>query len=70
MSKRFGFSAIADDVRIGRVEAKGKVAALKAAKAKFPKYTVTKVVPYMGHMTLHDAYGHLKGFKSSGNFRG
>jgi hypothetical protein len=62
MSKRYGFTAIVDDVRIGRVDAKGLVAAWKAARAKYPKYTVTGVVPYMGHTTLHDVYGHLKGF--------
>jgi len=70
MSKRYGFSMVVDDVRIGRVDAKGLVAAKKVAKAKYPKYTVTKVIPYMGHMTLHDVYGHLKGSRSSGVTRG
>lgn len=61
---------VVDDVRLGRVDVKGKGAALKVAKARYSKYTVTKVVPYMGHTTLHDVYGHPKGFTSSGKCRG
>ena len=61
---------VVDDVRLGRVDVKGKGAALKVAKARYSRYTVTKVVPYMGHTSLHDVYGHPKGFTSSGKFRG